>query len=105
MGNAPISRLQKLRNGCIVRKWHNFYNQSKRNVRKIPDTTRGSTPSRYRLNREDMLSLPFPDISAVQEQIKAESVYRKKTAEKLRQEAEKEWQDAREQFEKELLGE
>ena len=66
---------------------------------------RGSTPSRYRLNREDMLSLPFPDISAVQEQIKAESIYRKKTAAKLRQEAEKEWQDAREQFEKELLGE
>ncbi len=66
---------------------------------------RGSTPSRYRLNREDMLSLPFPDISAVQEQIKAESIYRKKTAAKLRQEAEKEWQEAKEQFEKELLGE
>ena len=26
-------------NGCIIRNWHNFYNQSKRNVRKIPDTT------------------------------------------------------------------
>ena len=33
------SCLQKLRNGCIIRKWHNFYNQSKRNVCKIPDTT------------------------------------------------------------------
>ena len=32
-------RLQNIRNGCIIRKWHNFYNQSKRNVRKIPDTT------------------------------------------------------------------
>ena len=33
------SCLQNLRNGCIIRNWHNFYNQSKRNVRKIPDTT------------------------------------------------------------------
>ena len=33
------SCLQNLRNGCIIRKWYNFYNQSKRNVRKIPDTT------------------------------------------------------------------
>lgn len=66
---------------------------------------RGSTPSRYRLNREDMLNLPFPDISTVQEQIRTEALYRQKTAAKLRQDAEKEWQDAREQFEKELLGE
>ena len=33
------SCLQNIRNGCIIRYWHNFYNQSKRNVRKIPDTT------------------------------------------------------------------
>ena len=66
---------------------------------------RGSTPSRYRLNREDMLNLPFPDISTVQEQIRTEALYRQKNAAKLRQDAEKEWQDAREQFEKELLGE
>ena len=33
------SCLQNLRNGCIIRNWHNFYNQSKRNVHKIPDTT------------------------------------------------------------------
>ena len=33
------SRLQNLQNGCIIRNWHNCYNQSKRNVRKIPDTT------------------------------------------------------------------
>ena len=37
MGNAPISYLH------IIRNWHNFYNQSKRNVRKIPDTTGFST--------------------------------------------------------------
>jgi transposase-like protein len=38
------SRLQNLRNGCIIRKWHNFYNQSKRNVRKIPDATESHIP-------------------------------------------------------------
>ena len=40
MGNAPISCLQNIRNGCIIRELYNFYNQSKRNVRNIPDTTR-----------------------------------------------------------------
>ena len=29
----------------LPRKWHNFYNQSKRNVRKIPDTTMGNAPT------------------------------------------------------------
>jgi hypothetical protein len=38
--------LQNLRNGCIIRNWHNFYNQSKRNVRKIPDTANKSAPEK-----------------------------------------------------------
>ena len=68
---------------------------------------RGSTPSRYRLNREDMLNLPFPDISnsEIQALISSEAINRMQHVVKLRQDAEKEWQNAREQFEKELLGE
>ena len=41
----------------------------------------------------------------VQQKIVDEYKIRTSRARQLRQEAEKEWQDAREQFEKELLGE
>ena len=66
---------------------------------------RGSTPSRYRLNREDMLKLPFPDILAKQEYWANKSIEIRKAVKKLRSEAERDWQQARKQFEKELLGE
>jgi len=68
---------------------------------------RGSTPSRYRLNREDMLNLAFPDITDTELQniIAREAVRRRDQALTLRSTAEREWQSAREQFEKELLGE
>lgn len=68
---------------------------------------RGSTPSRYRLNREDMLNLVFPDITntQLQQSIAQEAVSRRSKALDLRNSAEKDWQNAREQFEKELLGE
>ena len=39
-GGTRQSGLQNLRSECIIRKRHNFYNQSKRNVRKMPDTTK-----------------------------------------------------------------
>lgn len=48
--------------------------------------------------------IPIPDIS-VQQKICAEATMRKKEADKLRMEAEQEWQEARKQFERELLGE
>ena len=69
--------------------------------------SRGSTPSRYRLNREDMLNLTFPNISdtGLQSIIASEAIRRRDQALALRDTAEKEWQNAREQFEKELLGE
>lgn len=69
--------------------------------------SRGSTPSRYRLNREDMLNLTFPDITdtGLQNIIASEAVSRRSQALALRCTAEREWQNAREQFEKELLGE
>ena len=66
---------------------------------------RGSTPSRYRLNREDMLKLPFPDIRERQEQLAKEANTIRIQVKAMRAQAEQEWQQARIQFEKELLGE
>lgn len=66
---------------------------------------RGSTPSRYRLNREDMLKLPFPDIREHQEQIGTEANHVREQVKSLRIQAEQEWQAAKAQFEEELLGE
>lgn len=48
--------------------------------------------------------IPIPDMG-VQQVICAEATKRKKQADKLRTEAEQEWQMAKEQFERELLGE
>ena len=66
---------------------------------------RGSTPSRYRLNKEDMLKLPFPDISEQQEQIAAQANDIRNQVKSMRIQAEEDWKAAKEQFEKELLGE
>ncbi len=65
---------------------------------------RGSTPSRYRLNREDMLKLPFPDIKSRQVQIAAESNDVREQVKNMRVQAEQEWKEAKRRFEKELLG-
>lgn len=66
---------------------------------------RGSTPSRYRLNREDMLKLPFPDIREHQEQIAIDAKNVREQVKAMRIQAEQEWRAAKEQFEKDLLGE
>lgn len=66
---------------------------------------RGSTPSRYRLNREDMLKLPFPDIREHQEQLATAANAIRIKVKAMRAQAEQEWQEARMQFERELLGE
>lgn len=66
---------------------------------------RGSTPSRYRLNREDMLKLPFPDIREHQERIAVAANGIREQVKNMRIQAEQDWQAAKEQFEKELLGE
>ena len=65
---------------------------------------RGSTPSRYRLNREDMLKLPFPDIREHQDKIANDANNVREQVKAMRIQAEQEWQEAKEQFEKELLG-
>lgn len=59
---------------------------------------RGSTPSRYRLNREDMLKLPFPDIRSRQDQIATEANDIRQQVKNMRVQAEQEWQEARELF-------
>ncbi len=66
---------------------------------------RGSTPSRYRLNREDMLKLPFPDIRKHQDKIADDANNVREQVKAMRIQAEQEWQAAKKQFEKELLGE
>lgn len=65
---------------------------------------RGSTPSRYRLNREDMLKLPFPDIREHQDKIANDANNVREQVKAMRIQAEQEWQTAKAQFEK-LLGE
>ena len=64
---------------------------------------RGSTPSRYRLNREDMLKLPFPDIREHQDKIADDANNVREQVKAMRIQAEQEWQAAKEQFERELL--
>ncbi len=66
---------------------------------------RGSTPSRYRLNREDMLKLPFPDIREHQDKIADDANNVREQVKAMRIQAEQEWQAAQAQFERELLGE
>ena len=66
---------------------------------------RGSTPSRYRLNRGDMLKLPFPDIREQQDELANDAINVRKQVKSMRIQSEQEWQAAKEQFEKELLGE
>jgi restriction endonuclease S subunit len=67
---------------------------------------RGGTPSRYRLNREDLLGIPFPEISAnLQEKMTIEINHRLETIRRLRAEAIEEWENAKKEFEQNLLGE
>ncbi len=66
---------------------------------------RGSTPSRYRLSREDAIKLPFPDIAMIQKEIESEAINTYRNVTDLQVDAINEWANAKAQFEKELLGE
>jgi len=67
---------------------------------------RGGTPSRYRLNAEDLAQMSFPVVSGkLQISIADEVRNRREEARMLRAEAEAEWAAAKERFEKQLLGE
>ncbi|MBM4401012.1 MAG: hypothetical protein FJ045_03575, partial [Crenarchaeota archaeon] len=66
---------------------------------------RGGTPSRYRLSREDLAALPFPNISQkLQGELAAEISNRLAEIKRLRDEADKEWSTAKQSFEQKLLG-
>ena len=66
--------------------------------------SRGSTPSRFRLDGKDLLSIPFPKIDKVtQSAIVAEVRYRREESRRLRTESEAVWLNAKRQFEGQLL--
>ncbi len=67
--------------------------------------SRGATPSRFRLNGDDLMSLPFPKLdNAMQTAIVEEVRRRRDTARGLRGEAEAGWATAKRRFEVELMG-
>ena len=66
---------------------------------------RGSTPSRYRLVREELGGVRLPLLSESQEKrIAAEITYRRDGARRLRDEARNIWDDGKRRFEEALLG-
>lgn len=66
---------------------------------------RGSTPSRYRLVREDLGSVRLPLLTETQQKrLGAEIARRRNEARRLRNEANALWEDARRLFEAQLLG-
>lgn len=68
--------------------------------------TRGATPSRFRLNGNDLTSIPFPEIDDALQSVIAEEVHtRREQAHRLRAEAEAGWEAAKRWFEVRLLGE
>jgi len=67
--------------------------------------SRGATPSRFRLNGDDLLSIPFPSMDTdTQMRIAAEARRRRDEARRLRSEADSQWQAAKQWFEEQLLG-
>ncbi len=67
--------------------------------------SRGGTPSRYRLDGDDLLSIAFPRVADLpQAAIAAEIRRRRERARSLRAEAETGWAQAKRWFEEQLLG-
>lgn len=67
--------------------------------------SRGGTPSRYRLDSEDLEAIPFPTLDAsLQTAITAEVQRCNESSRRLRYEAEAGWQAAKRWFEGQLLG-
>jgi hypothetical protein len=67
--------------------------------------SRGGTPSRYRLDGDDLLSISFPAAADLpQQSIAAEIRRRRERARVLRVEAEAGWFEAKHWFEEQLLG-
>ena len=67
--------------------------------------SRGATPSRFRLDGDDLAAIPFPQLDKpTQDKITGEVRQRQRNARRLRAEAEVEWQAAKRWFEEQLLG-
>ena len=67
--------------------------------------TRGATPSRFRLSGNDLMSIPFPKMdNTTQSVIANEFRHRRKEARCLRAVAESDWREAKQWFERQLLG-
>lgn len=67
--------------------------------------SRGGTPSRYRLDGADLLSIPFPSATDLpQSTIATEIRHRRKQARTLRVQAESDWAKTKRWFEEQLLG-
>ncbi len=67
--------------------------------------SRGATPSRYRLDGADLVTIPFPAMDEkTQKTIAAEASRRRDEARRLRFEAEAGWEAAKRWFEEQLLG-
>ena len=66
--------------------------------------TRGTTPSRFRLIGNDIVTIPFPDIYSSQTEVANEVRQLADKVRRLRTEAESRWQMAKQEFEKQLLG-
>ena len=72
----------------------------------IYSKARGATPSRYRVNREDLESLPFPQIEKeYRDSLATEITWRLNEVQHLREQATGDWDAAKAQFEAKLLGE
>lgn len=66
--------------------------------------SRGGTPSRYRLDASDFLTIPLPNISTPKQvEIAAHCGERVREAQNLRSYSETVWREARERFEQQLL--
>ena len=66
---------------------------------------RGGTPSRYRVNREDLEKLPFPKIESKKQDCLAKEINKRlNQIRRLREEAAREWDAAKAKFEAKLLG-
>ena len=67
---------------------------------------RGATPSRYRVSREDLGKLPFPQIDSKKQDFLAEEIQQRlQKMRRFREEAAREWEKAQARFEAKLLGE
>ena len=66
--------------------------------------SRGAAPSRFQLNGDDLMSIPFPELdNAMQTEIVEEVRRRRDAARRLRGEAEAGWAAAKGRFERELI--